>query len=295
MITFRQALQSGKFVLTADLSTTGELSTQKFMEISRELHESVDGIQLAANPVDKHLMSPVAQAIMLQREGIDAITGLDCRDRNRIALQSDLLGLRAAGITSVMLGEGRISRQHAGSAKPVFDSSRRELVSMAQTLNEEESGGAESTFLIGTPATVFTPGPQWSAGELGELARAGARFLQTQLVFDIEVLRQYMQVLVDSRLTWSFAVIVTLAPLPSASAARRLLEYDPKALIPDSILDRLEHADDARQEGIDICVESMQAVAEIPGISGIRLMCLEGPEPILTAIQASGLSGEYNP
>ncbi len=295
MKTFSQASQSGTFTVTADLSFAGDLSAEEILEYSRSLKDSVDGIQLAVNPLGGCRVSPVALAMMLLREGIDAIPGLDCRDRNRIALQSDLLGLRAAGITSIVLSEGRIPRNHELSARSVFDASRRELVAMAQALNDEENSSVDNTLLIGTPATVFTPGPQWNAGELGEIARAGARFLQTQLVFDTEVLRRYMQVLVDSRLTWSFAVIVTLAPLASAEAARRLREHDPKAHIPESLIERLESAQDPEKEGIAICAETMQAVSEIPGVSGIRLLCPDRPEPALAAIKASGLRSAYNP
>jgi methylenetetrahydrofolate reductase (NADPH) len=142
---------------------------------------------------------------------------------------------------------------------------------------------------LGAVATVFKPSAGWSPEKLIAKAEAGAQFIQMQLCFDMELLRDYMARLVAAKLMWKFHVLVTLSPLPSADAARRLKEDLPDAIIPDAVIERLDQAGDPEQEGVTICAELLRELAEIPGVSGANLMTPGDPATIGAAIRASGV------
>jgi methylenetetrahydrofolate reductase (NADPH) len=288
--TFRRALQETGFSITAELSLRRRTTIDEALRQAGVMADFVDAIQLAGNPHTWNQVSPLALAGLVLGAGIDAVPRLICRDRNRIALQSELLGLRALGVSSLILNKG--SRLPAGQelkAKPVFDVSCRELVAMASAMNEEAWADGEHEFLIGTSATVFAPEPGWNAEILLARASAGARFLQTQPCFNLDLLQLFMRRLVEAKITWNYSVIVTLAPLPSAETARWLQENNRRTLIPDSLIERLENAPDPASEGVDICAELMRDIARIPGVSGVNLLTLGNPEAVVAAIEASGL------
>ena len=290
MRTFRQSLQGAAFTLSAELLLRRQTTVEEALSHARILADSVDGIQIAENPFDWVQISPVAMAGLLIRNGIDAVPRLSCRDRNRIALHSELLGLRASGVTSVMLtGGSAILQGHETRAKPVFDANCRELLAMAHSLNEEDSSSVQDELLPGTDATVFLPPPGWSAEELLGRASAGARFLQTQICFDTDMLRRYMQRMVETKMTWNCSVIVTLAPLPNADTAVWLSENIRNSRIPAGLIKRLKSADQPEKEGIDICAGLMREIAGIPGVSGINLLSPGSPEAVVAAIESSGL------
>jgi methylenetetrahydrofolate reductase (NADPH) len=286
--TFKQALQSAELTITAELSLQHAITAQQVLQQAEELRGSVAAVQVTENQFSANQMSATAAAGLLIKNGFDVITGLNGRDRNRIALHSDLLGLRAMGITSLMLSTGdMLSANSENPAKPVFDVDCRELITIASGMNEVEGMSPANEFLIGTDTRVFTPGPDWESVLLPVRARAdaGAQFLQTQLCLDLDVLRQYMHRLVDARLTWSYSVIVSIAPLPSAQMARELLENGSGCLIPPDIIERLESADDPAQEGVESCAKLMREIAEIPGVSGVNLVNLGDISSLLAAIR----------
>lgn len=290
MKTFRRALQRDAFIFTAELPLARDTSVSEAVQQAALLAEHVDGIQLAENQQGQAQISPVAMAALLLREGIDPIPCLICRDRNRIALQSDLLGLRASGVSSVILNEDR--RLPAGKehqAKAVFDVNGREFIAMANAMNEEATTKVESELIIGTSTTAGVPGPDRDFSSLLARAGAGARFLQTRPCFDIELLQNYMQHMVEEKITWNYAIIASIAPLPSAATARWLVKNIRGAIIPPEIIERLEKAADPEQEGIKICAELIREISEVPGISGVNLLSLNKPETTIAAINSADL------
>lgn len=290
MKTFRKTLQSGGFPLTAEFSAWKPVATDEMLRQAGLLAGSVDAIQLTADAAAHEGIAPLALASLLIRQGIDPLPRLNCRDRNRIAQQSDLLGLRALGISSLILDRGRpFPAGIQPGARPVFDHGCRELIAMAHAMNEEDWPEGDHEFMIGTRTTACAPEPGWNNESLPARATAGARFVQTQPCLDVEVLGRYMQGLVEAKLTWNYSVIITLAPFPCADAARWLLQDNPAALVPAVLMDRLESAADPEQEGIDICASLMREVSIIPGVSGINLLSLGNPGAVLAAIDASGL------
>jgi len=287
---FREAVQGKNFSISAELSLRRNFTASDVHHQVDTLGEIVDGIQVTDNPWSWVQMSAVAAASLVLQKGIDPIPLLTCRDRNRIALQSDLVGLRAMGVTSVLLTRGqKVSSDHQIKAKTVFDTNGRELVAMADALNDDPSLGPGEDFFIGTGARLFRPGTKWRAKSLKARADAGARFVQTQLCFNTDIIRAFIDALVREKLTWKYAVMTSLAVLPSAKTAIWLKKNMRDAKIPIRIVERLQDAVDAELEGIKICAELMQEISEIPGVSGINLMTMGNPESIPAAIKASGL------
>ena len=290
MKVFRDAIQGEAFTITADLTLQ---STSTADDVRRQLQllaPWVDAVQVTDSPWAWVQMSAVSAASLALQHGIDPIPVLTCRDRNRIALHSDLLGLRAMGVTSVILTRGhKIPKEHPVEARAVFDTSGPELVAIAAGLPREDPPDPKQDLFIGIGARVFRPPHGWDAESLQERSRAGARFIQTQLCFNLGMLRQYMKCLVETRMTWKYSVIISLSSLPSAATARWLKKHLSDSRIPLSVIKRLEDAADPEREGIKLCAETMREVAQIPGVSGVNLMSTGNPESIREAIAMSGL------
>jgi methylenetetrahydrofolate reductase (NADPH) len=280
--TFREAVQSEHFSLTAELTVKRDSSADDVRGQADALGGYVDAVQVTDNPYAWVQMSALSAAGILLAHGIDPVPILTCRDRNRVALQSDLLGLQALGVTSLMLMRGhRVPKNHSVPASTVFELTGRELITLAASLDD--------TFFIGTGARVFRPGPRWQAESLTARAAAGARFIQTQMCFNMDILGRYMKRFMAAKLNRDYSVMVSLSPLPSATTARWVKENMSDSRIPAALIKRLEDARDPEREGITICAELMQEISEIPGVSGINLMTTGNPEAIPAAIKASGL------
>lgn len=290
MRTFREAVQGERFTLTAELTLTRSSGADDVRRQADVLARHVDAIEVTDNPYAWVQMSAQSAAAILLQHGVDPIPIMTCRDRNRIALESDLLGLRALGVGSLILTRGhRVPKAHAVKARGVFDVAGQDLIALAAALGEEESAAPGSGFFIGTGSRAFRPGADWRAESLEARAAAGARFLQTQICYNVDLLRAYMEALVAARLTWRYSVIVSLAVLPSAVTAQWVKNNLSDSRIPKTVIRRLEAASDPEQEGIRICAEAMQQIAEIPGISGVNLMTTGDAAAITAAIEASGL------
>lgn len=265
------------------------------LEQARILAEATDAIQV---PDHRHAlphMSNIAVAAHLLQNGMDPVIHMNCRDRNRIAVQSDLLGAQSLGVSNLLLMRGReLPADHRPPSTSVFDLGAIDLIATATAIDNDDAlaGGQLPNapgFYIGTVATVFLPESDWAPEKLLAKADAGAQFVQLQLCFDMRVLREYVQRLVGAKLTWRFQVLAGLAVLPSADAARLLRKNLPDSVIPAATVRRLEKAKDPAAEGVRICAELLQELAEIPGIAGANLLTIGDPASIPAAIRASRL------
>lgn len=285
MHTFRQALRTQDITLTAEIVLDEHSDRSSIVAQARELAEQVDAIQVTNSPEKQVHLSPLATAAILIDAGIDPIMHMNCRDRNRLALASDLLGAAALGVSSLLLMRGKeFPSGDKPRIKPVYDWSVRRLITCA---NEME----DANFLIGSIATAFKPDRDWKPGKIAGKADAGVKFIQTQLCFDTDLLRHYMARLVSEKLIGRVSVLIGLAPLPSADVAQWLGKRLRGAVIPSKVVKRLRQAADAEQEGIDICAEMLQQVADIPGLSGANLVCLGDHEAVVEAVKRSGIRG----
>lgn len=293
--TFRESLRGSEFALTAELNLTPGVNVHQVLDQARVLGHSVDAIQVPDHPHARPHMSGLAVAGLLAQHEYDPVLHLNCRDRNRIALQSDLLGAQALGIGNLLLMRGRdLPADHRPPATGVFDLGAIDLVRTAATIRDGKAlaGGQlpeRPEFFIGTIATAFDPKSGWEPEKLTVKADAGAQFIQLQLCLDMDVLRRYMENLVRARLLHSFYVLVSVAPLASAESARRVRQNMSDSLFPKGLVRRLEQAADAEREGVAICAQILREVADIPGIAGANLLNLGDPALIVGAIEESGL------
>lgn len=295
MKTLREAIRSRDFTLTAQLGLAPGMNAVAMLDQARALSAAVDALQVPDHVNARPHMSNIAVAALLIQNGMDPVVQINCRDRNRIALQSDLLGAQALGVSNLLLVRGsNLPPDHRPKATNVFDIGAIDLIATAAAIkNGQALAGGELPgaldFYLGAVATVFKPGANWSPEKLIAKAEAGAQFIQMQLCLDMDVLRAYMARLVDAKLMWRFHVLVGMATLPSADAARQLKEEFADSIIPDNVIERLEQAMDPEQEGIRICAELLQELAEIPGVSGANLMTPGNPATIAAAVKASGI------
>ncbi len=264
------------------------MSATELIADARFLSESVDGIVLTDNQYGQTHMSTSAAAGLLLGSGVDPIVQLSCRNRNRIALVSELLGARAQGVTSIMLIEGaKVPKGFEPRPKSVMDMNAKELIATAKLMNDDEKL-VGNKYLIATSGTVHSPQPGWEPKELIAKADAGAQIIVSQLCFDIDILKRYMTFLGTKKMSHRVQFIISLATLPSAGIARFLRDNRRRALIPAGVIKRLEQSNDAEAEGVAICSELLQIYSEIPGVSGANLMTLGTADTIGAAINASG-------
>jgi methylenetetrahydrofolate reductase (NADPH) len=289
-MTFKESLQTRDLAITANVNLAHAPDAESLIRQGEILRAAVDAVQLTDNISAPTQMSGIAAAALLIHQGIDPIVHMTCRDRNRIALQKDFIGAVALGVTSVLVMRGKkIPLSKLQGVRNVFDTPAKEFMAYIQSLKNAESSSLASDFLIGANAELFEPAADWTPKNLIRKCDAGVNFVQLQLCFDMDVARNYMSRIVASKMTHRASFIMALSPIPSADMARWIRDNVKGALVPESIIDRMEQASDPERTGIDICAELLQELATIPGVSGVNLLTMGDLEAIPAAIEASGV------
>ena len=287
-MTFKDSLKTKDFVLTAHVNLAEAPDAESLIRQGEILRPAVDAVQLTDS--SQMHMSGIAAAALLIQQGIDPIVHMTCRDRNRIALQKDLIGAAALGVTSVLVMRGKeIPDGGKVGVRNVFDTPALEIMAYIQSLKQAEDASLVSNILVGAKAEIFDPDADWTPDNLIRKCDAGTNFVQLQICFDMGVVRNYMARIVVSKLTRRVNFIMALSPLPSADAARWVRDNVTGALVPQTIIERMDQASDPEREGIEICAELLQELATIPGVSGATLLTLGDLETIPAAIEASGV------
>ena len=293
----QRRLKGGDFIVTAEL--TPPVSTDPTDFVNRAL--PLRGLATAVNVTDgagaKAHMATVAAAYFLLQAGVEPIMQMACRDRNRIALESDLLGALSLGLRNFLVLTGDDPK--AGDqpdAKPVFDFNSTNLLQMAQRMRAEKKLPpgtdikGDIDFAIGATDVPVDPPADWNPKSLMAKLDAGADFIQTQFCMDPAVAKRYGQRLVDLGIAPKLGFLIGLCPIPSAKSAIWMKEKLFGTNIPDAIVQRLEKAADARAEGRKICIELMRQMAEMPGIAGVHIMAPVNPSAIPGVIEESGVT-----
>ncbi len=287
-MTFKDSLKTKDFVVTAHVNLAEAPDRKSLIRQVEILQPVVDAVQLT--DTTKEHMSGVAAAAILIQQGIDPIVHMNCRDRNRIALQKDFIGAIALGVTSVLVMRGKkIPEGRKLGITNVFDTPALEFMAYIQNLKQGDNASLVSDFMLGANAELFDPDDDWTPKNLNRKCDAGTNFVQLQICFDIGVVRNYMARIVESKLTRKANFITALSPLPSADVARWVRDNVKGALVPESIIDRMERSPNPENEGIEICAELLQELATVPGVSGANLLALGDLEAIPAAIDASGV------
>lgn len=289
-------MEAGRFAVTAELDLPHGIAPERVAAKARSLAGWVDAVNVTDNPGATVMPSAMAGAVLAQRAGLEPVMQLTCRDRNRIALQSDLLGAGLLGIPNVLLLTGDHPRfgDHPG-AQPVFDLDSVTLVGAARALRDTGRllGGRTLTpppsWLIGAVENPFAAPQRFRAARLAKKVAAGAEFVQTQFVFDVPHFTRFMADVRDLGLTGRCTVLAGLGPIRSARALNFMRSEVPGIHIPDDVVRRLTAvpADRFAAEGVRLCADIARQVAEIPGVGGVHVMVFgrEGlvPEILETA------------
>lgn len=290
MRSFKDAIRNRDFAVSAEIFLRPESSADSICEQADILRDHVDAILLTDNQFGRLHMSTLVAASILINAGVDPIVQLASRNRNRLALISDLIGAAALGVTSLLLVRGHHApKEFKPRPEPVLDVNAADLIRLASTVNQGHGISHSPDFYIGGLVTAHRPKKDWNGKILMDKIDAGAGYLQAHICMDIEVLKTFMSRLVDNGIVRRTSIIGATAILASAEDARWLRENRPNVLIPDSVVDRLEQASDPRQEGIKICTEFLQAMRDIPGISGANIMAARDLATIPEAIDAAGI------
>ena len=289
-------LRAGEFAVTAELSPPDSANPMDVFERASIFDGWVDAINATDGSGANCHMSSVGVCSLLTRVGYAPVMQISCRDRNRIAIQGDVLGASAMGVVNILCltGDG-VQCGDQPEAKPVFDFDCMSLLETIRTLRDDSqllSGRkldkAPEVFL-GAAANPFAPPYDFRPLRLAKKIAAGAQFVQTQYCYDVPMLERYMERVRDMGLHEKCFILVGVGPLASAKAAGWIRSNVPGVHIPDSVIDRLKGAEKQKQEGKRLCVDLIQQIREIEGVAGIHLMAYRQEEAVAEIIEQSGV------
>jgi methylenetetrahydrofolate reductase (NADH) len=277
--TLQDKLRGGRFVITAEVTPPVSTDRGEFLAKAIPLKGLADAVNVTDSAGARPHLGAVTAAAMLVEQGIEPVLQLTCRDRNRIALQSDLISAAAMGVHNLLILRGDDpSAGDQPTAKPVFDFDARQLLETARRLRdagELPSGrkvSGRANFFLGAADNPIDPPPGWRPEGLEAKLAAGAQFIQTQFCMDASIVRRYLLRLTERGITGELSILVGIVPLRSAKSARWIKEKLFGAVIPDAIIERLEQASDPAAEGRRICLEMVAELADIPQVAGCHIM-----------------------
>jgi 5,10-methylenetetrahydrofolate reductase len=289
-------LRRGEFAVTAELNPPDSANPEDVYERAAVFDGWVDGINAVdASGANCH-MSSVGICALLTRMGYAPIMQISCRDRNRIAIQGDVLGAAAMGVANILCltGDGVQAGDQPG-AKPVFDLDCMSLLETIRTMRDEGkflSGRQLTTppqVFLGAAINPFAPPFDFRPLRLAKKIAAGAQFVQSQYCFDVPMFRDYMRRVNDLGLARKCFILVGVGPLASARTARWVRTNVPGVHIPDEIIRRLEGAQDQKREGKRLCIDIINEVKEIPGVAGVHVMAYRQEELVAEIVDKSGV------
>ncbi len=289
-----RVLRRGEFAVTAELNPPDSANAADVYERASIFDGWIDAINAVdASGANCH-MSSVGICALLTRMGYAPVMQISCRDRNRIAIQGDVLGAAAMGVSNFLCltGDGVQAGDQPG-AKPVFDLDSMSLLETLRTMRDEAkflSGrkltSPPQTFL-GAAINPFAPPFDFRPHRLAKKIAAGAQFVQSQYCFDVPMFREYMKRVRDMGLDKECFVLCGVGPLASAKTARWIRSNVPGIHIPDSVIQRLEGAENQKLEGKKLCVDIINEVKEIEGVAGIHVMAYRQEEYVAEIIHDS--------
>ena len=298
--------QSGAFVVTSELGPPKSAETVVVRKKTAYLKSVSDAANITDNQTAIVRMSSIAAATLCLQDGFEPVIQVTCRDRNRIAIQSDLLGAWALGIRNVLCLSGDHMRGgNHPQARPVYDVDSMNLISIVRGMDAGKFQNGEEIkpapqFFVGAVENPFAPPYEFRPFRLKKKAEAGAQFIQTQMIFNVPRFKDFMKKVVDLGLHEKMYILAGVGPIKTAGAAKYMRDQVPGMDVPNEIVERMEAAgkgiedkkaktEATRQEGIKICVELIQQMREIPGIAGVHIMSIEWEEVVPLIVERAGL------
>lgn len=277
--TLQDKLRARRFIITAEVTPPVTVDRAELLAKALPLKDLADCVNITDSAGARPHLGAVAAAAMLVEQGMEPILQFTCRDRNRIALQSDLLSAAASGIRNLLMLRGDDpSAGDQPDAVSVFDLDPRSLLDTARRLRDrgELPTGKKVTghadFFIGSADNPIDPPPGWRPAGLQAKIDAGAQFVQTQFCMDAGVVRRYMARLAEHGITDKLSILIGIVPPRTAKSARWIREKLFGAVIPDALITRMERASDPAAEGRRICIEMVHELSDVPHVSGVHIM-----------------------
>jgi methylenetetrahydrofolate reductase (NADPH) len=293
---FERVLRAGGFTVTAELNPPDSADPEEVYERARVFDGYVDAINSTDGSGANCHMSSVGVCALLTKCGYAPVMQVSCRDKNRIAIQGDVLGAAAMGVSNILCltGDG-VQAGDQPEAKPVFDLDSISLLQTLRTLRDEQRFLSRRKLtspprvFLGGAANPFVPPYEHRPYRLAKKVAAGAQFVQTQYCYDVPRLREYMAGVRDLDLHEQVYILVGVGPLASARAAEWIRTHVPGIHIPDAVIRRLAGASRPRDEGKKLCIELIQEIREIDGVHGVHVMAYRQEESVAEIIERSGV------
>lgn len=291
-----KVLDSGRFAVTAEAGPPKGTSPTVIQRKGELLRYCCDAINITDNQTAIVRMSSLAGCILLKQQGVDSVMQIVCRDRNRIAIQSDVLGAVALGIGNILCLSG--DHQKFGNhptAKNVFDIDSIQLIQTLKNMRDEKkflSGDditGEVPLYIGAVENPYADPFKFRVARLGKKIRAGADFIQTQAIYDVTKFAQWMEMITDQGLDQQVHILAGVIPIRSAGMARYMRDYVSGVSVPDEIVTRMEEAKTAKEEGLRIALEVIEQLKEVPGVHGIHIMAVGWEDVVPEIVERAGL------
>jgi methylenetetrahydrofolate reductase (NADPH) len=311
-------LKAGHFAVTGELGPPQSADADEIRHKASLLKGNCDAVNITDNQTAIVRMSSIGAGYLALQEGLEPIIQMTCRDRNRLAIQSDLLGAYAMGMRNLLALTGDHQRfGNHPTAKNVFDLDSVQLVRTVASMRDDkvfECGdpftGQEPRFFLGAAAAPFADPIDFRPYRLAKKVKAGANFIQTQLVYDVEAFAKYMEKVRELGLHENTYILAGLGPLKSPGMARYMKNNVPGILVPDEIIARMlaagkpwsgipkeeltnENKRDRskawREEGIQVCIDLIKQVREIEGVAGVHIMAIEWEEAVKPIAEGAGL------
>ena len=293
-----KVLRAGHFAFTGELGPPRGTNVQAVKEKTSHLKGMVDGVNITDNQTGMVRMSSWATSLIVKDEGLQPIYQMVCRDRNRLAMQADVLGANALGIDTMLCLSG--DHQQFGDhphAKGVFDIDSIQLLAMVKNMRDlgKFQGGADidgpPQMFIGAAANPFAEPYAWRVHRLAKKIQAGADFIQTQCIYNMPRMREWTKQAVDMGLTDKVSILAGVTPMKSVGMAKYMQTKVPGMDVPEEIVKRLRGVEKKRQknEGIKIAVEQIQEFKEMEGIAGVHLMAIEWEHRVPEIAELAGV------
>jgi methylenetetrahydrofolate reductase (NADPH) len=296
-------LEAGHFAVTSELGPPKSADVEIIKEKAKHLKGNVDAVNITDNQTAIVRMSSIGAGVLALREGLEPVIQVTCRDRNRIAIQSDVLGAYALGLKNVLCltGDHQVFGNH-GTAKNVFDMDSIQLIRVLKDMRDDKvfvcgdeirngknAPVVEPKIYIGGAANPFGDPFEFRVIRLAKKANAGVDFIQTQCIYDMDRFEEWMRQVRERGLHKRVKILAGLTPLKSLGMARYMRDNVAGLAVPDYYLERLSKAEKASAEGIKICVEQIKRLREIEGVAGVHLMAIEWERRVPEIVEAAGL------
>ncbi len=289
-------LDSGAFAVTAEVGPPKSCSAKVVERKGELLKNFTDSLNVTDNQTAIVRMSSMAGCVILKRLGIDPVMQIVCRDKNRIAIQSDIMGAVALGIGNFLCLSGDHQRfGNHPTAKNVFDLDSIQLIHTLRTLRDEhkflcgEDISGEVPLYIGAAENPYADPFEFRVNRLAKKVSAGADFIQTQAIYDVPKFAKWMEMLVDKGLHEQTHILAGIIPIKSVGMARYMRDYVSGVSIPDEIISRMEDAKNAKEEGLNIVIEIIDQIKDIGGVHGIHIMAVGWEDSVPVIVEKSGL------